>query len=202
MTDYENAVPTVYKGIQYRSRIEARWAVFFTVLGIEFEYEPQPFNLGKLGWYLPDFYIPKQHIWIEIKARDPKPIELKKLAGVVQERGELGLLLGGPCSWQGRVWAMFPNTHKADILHPVRLCPSAFVHGEPCGNELCLIWPEHDLATCLMCRINIQDDKGTIKKMASDERYTLMLGSLSGFDSYLEAWERAAITINYPNRHE
>jgi hypothetical protein len=37
--------------------LEARWAVFFDALGIEWEYEPQGYDLGELGWYLPDFVI-------------------------------------------------------------------------------------------------------------------------------------------------
>jgi hypothetical protein len=46
------AIPTVYKGIKYRSRLEARWAAFFDLLGFEFEYEP--FDLGV---WSPDFLL-------------------------------------------------------------------------------------------------------------------------------------------------
>jgi hypothetical protein len=68
------AIPTFYKGIQYRSKLEAKWALFFHLLNIPFEYEPQAFQLGKVG-YLPDFYIPKWNnltdfeTFIEIKPR-------------------------------------------------------------------------------------------------------------------------------------
>ena len=34
------AKPTLYKGIQYRSRLEATWACFFELAGIKYEYEP------------------------------------------------------------------------------------------------------------------------------------------------------------------
>ena len=34
------AVQTEYNGYKFRSRLEARWAVFFDTLGIEYEYEP------------------------------------------------------------------------------------------------------------------------------------------------------------------
>lgn len=34
------ACPTVYKGIEYRSRLEARWAVFFEQIGWRTTYEP------------------------------------------------------------------------------------------------------------------------------------------------------------------
>lgn len=34
------AITTIYKNIQFRSRLEARWAVFFDTLNIEWKYEP------------------------------------------------------------------------------------------------------------------------------------------------------------------
>jgi hypothetical protein len=44
------AIPTLYRGRMYRSRLEARWAAFFDRLGWQYEYEP--FDLGK---WSPDF---------------------------------------------------------------------------------------------------------------------------------------------------
>lgn len=46
---------TEYKGYKFRSRLEARWAVFFDSLGVEWEYEPEGFDLGGGLHYLPDF---------------------------------------------------------------------------------------------------------------------------------------------------
>jgi hypothetical protein len=52
-----NAIPTRYAGCHFRSRLEARWAVFFDHLGIRWEYEPQGFH-GLNFSYLPDFLLP------------------------------------------------------------------------------------------------------------------------------------------------
>lgn len=49
-------LPTIYKGIKYRSRTEARWARFFHAAGIKFFYESEAFALPS-GNYLPDFKI-------------------------------------------------------------------------------------------------------------------------------------------------
>lgn len=65
------ALPTIYGGINYRSRIEARWAVFFDTLGIPFEYEKEGFDLGDDQLYLPDFWLPQQKFWVEINGADP-----------------------------------------------------------------------------------------------------------------------------------
>lgn len=64
------AKPTLYKGIEFRSRLEARWAAFFDLLEWKWEYEPCDFN----GWY-PDFVIfgkvdygkSGRNIYVEVK---------------------------------------------------------------------------------------------------------------------------------------
>jgi hypothetical protein len=60
------AIETIYKGYRFRSRLEARWAVFFDALGIMWEYEPEGFEFGGAK-YLPDFYIPFCNTYFEIK---------------------------------------------------------------------------------------------------------------------------------------
>lgn len=71
------AIETHYNGYRFRSRLEARWAVFFDTLGIEYRYEPEGFDLGGL-WYLPDFFLPKQKCWVEIKPGTPTSEEREK----------------------------------------------------------------------------------------------------------------------------
>lgn len=46
------AIPTMYNGVQFRSRLEARWAAFFDLCGWQWEYEPFDLN----GW-IPDFVL-------------------------------------------------------------------------------------------------------------------------------------------------
>lgn len=60
-------IDTVWKNYRFRSRLEARWAVFFDELCIKFEYEPQGFELRDGTKYLPDFYLPNQNTYVEIK---------------------------------------------------------------------------------------------------------------------------------------
>ena len=51
------AIETFYKGYRFRSRLEARWAVFFDACGVKWEYEPEGFDLGDGLYYLPDFLL-------------------------------------------------------------------------------------------------------------------------------------------------
>ena len=59
-------IETVYNGYRFRSRLEARWAVFFRAVGIEYQYEPEGFDMDGLR-YLPDFYLPSIDRWFEVK---------------------------------------------------------------------------------------------------------------------------------------
>ncbi|MCD7724942.1 MAG: hypothetical protein LUI12_05235 [Clostridiales bacterium] len=51
------AIQTEYKGYLFRSRLEARWAVFFDACDVSWEYEPEGFELGNGQYYLPDFLL-------------------------------------------------------------------------------------------------------------------------------------------------
>lgn len=63
------AIETRFRGILFRSRIEARWAVFFETLEIPWLYESEGFELPS-GKYLPDFWLPRQKLWMEVKGGD------------------------------------------------------------------------------------------------------------------------------------
>lgn len=68
------AIETRYAGCDFRSRLEARWAVLFDELGIEWLYEPERFENTELkSKYLPDFYLPEVHggTYFEIKGDWP-----------------------------------------------------------------------------------------------------------------------------------
>jgi hypothetical protein len=68
------AIETQYAGCRFRSRLEARWAVFFDEIGIEWHYEPEGFEIGLIDEvhtrrYLPDFYLPESQTWVEVKSK-------------------------------------------------------------------------------------------------------------------------------------
>ena len=63
-------IETIYNGYRFRSRLEARWAVFFDAANIRYQYEPEGF-VGYLGIpYLPDFYLPDFCVYAEVKGSD------------------------------------------------------------------------------------------------------------------------------------
>lgn len=64
---YPKPIPTDYKGVAFRSRLEARWAVYFDFFGIKWEYEKEGYVLGEVGAYLPDLWLPQVRMWAEVK---------------------------------------------------------------------------------------------------------------------------------------
>ena len=60
-------IPTIYKGIQMRSKLESKVAMFLDALKISWEYEPKKFLLSDGTPYIPDFYLTELKIWIEVK---------------------------------------------------------------------------------------------------------------------------------------
>jgi hypothetical protein len=82
------AIETVYDGYRFRSRLEARWAVFFKTARIRYIYEPECFRMPTDGeLYLPDFYLPdvnmrttedKGGIYVEVK---PPPLNFNTEEG-------------------------------------------------------------------------------------------------------------------------
>lgn len=75
------AIETMYAGTLFRSRLEARWAVFFDELGIKWEFEPEGYVVGlsdpiadadRTVHYLPDFYLPNTETWVEVKGDEDR----------------------------------------------------------------------------------------------------------------------------------
>lgn len=65
--DTPRVVPTMALGRRFRSTTEARWAVWLTKAGVSFEYEPETYDLGDPGWYLPDFHLTARDWFLEVK---------------------------------------------------------------------------------------------------------------------------------------
>lgn len=77
------AIETRYKGYRFRSRLEARWAVFFDSMGFDWEYEPEGFVLEDGTYYLPDFLVHTKtyndsEFWVEVKPKELTIEEIKK----------------------------------------------------------------------------------------------------------------------------
>ena len=107
------AIETHYKGYRFRSRLEARWAVFLTVVGVIWEYEKEGYDLGGAGNYLPDFWIPApwmtQHpnagCFLEIKGQEPTTTETWKASALaIASHRPVKMVIGAPGTCSILTW--------------------------------------------------------------------------------------------------
>ena len=87
------AIETEYNGYRFRSRLEARWAVFFDAAKIRYEYEPEGYESDGCR-YLPDFYLPDFDIYAEVKADRPNVAEdIRKCMNMIKWGGEIKVIV-------------------------------------------------------------------------------------------------------------
>lgn len=75
-----------------RSRLEARWAGVLDAAGLGWAYEPEVIRLGRrYGGYIPDFWLPGQRTWIEVKG--PHWERFEKTRALARKLGAGGQVL-------------------------------------------------------------------------------------------------------------
>lgn len=110
------AIETEWMGYRFRSRTEARWAVFFEHLGLKWQYEVDGYELES-GKYLPDFYLPDLRMWAEVKGAEPTNRELalaKELASVSKNRV---IILEGAPEDKEQVYYISSNGDLSDLKY-------------------------------------------------------------------------------------
>ena len=118
-----DALPTEFEGTTYRSRTEARWAVFFTHMGLMFEYEKNRIDLGEGENYLPDFYVQDFQAYFEVKPSDESIVtdeclKARKLSAQIRPK-PVWLAMGGPSPKTANILPLSlwqPDVPIAEIL--------------------------------------------------------------------------------------
>lgn len=94
-------IVTTYNGVTYRSRTEARWAVFFDRIGMNVDYEAFELDIPTIGKYTPDFSIGSE-LFAEVKPVWPTGLEVSKARALARLCNGVVLLIGQPeyrCYW-------------------------------------------------------------------------------------------------------
>jgi hypothetical protein len=111
-------IETVYRGYRFRSRLEARWAVFFDAAGIEWQYEPEGYRLPS-GPYLPDFWLPKEGMFVEVKpTEEARKVMEPRAPEFVKATGKPLLFITGS-----------PSIHENHELHCYRTLDGVWDEG-------------------------------------------------------------------------
>ena len=191
MVDYKiQAIPTKYNGCQYRSRLEAKWAAFFDLLGWQFEYEPLDF-----GRWSPDFAV-------HAEGRSPLYVEVKPISGIDREVSR-------------KMWNAVPKDQEYNMLlvglSPFLTGPTPFwVNGEwvYTGSEIgwCACkYPDYDdefwdlprLALNLNGKIDIYSDtlSAPLYRVAPAPDTEPPFGWLAHVDRLKSLWGKACNTV-------
>ena len=89
-----NAIETHYNGYLFRSRLEARWAVFFDAGGIKYNYEEQGYKNEAGEYYLPDFFLPEMSTHVEVKPNTKAAIkDIERAARFIEWGGPIRRIL-------------------------------------------------------------------------------------------------------------
>jgi hypothetical protein len=193
---------TNYAGHRFRSRLEARWAVAFDHLGIEWQYEAQGYTCSRrLGnddstfAYLPDFWLPKLRIFAEVKGQ----LTESELVHLLNIAASLSSNNGGGCHDSGG--------HEVAILGPV---PEPSRGGGPWvlhmhkGDLLMAEWTNNMSGGC-MGDIAIASDYGGANwagirnddNVSVADAIRLLLGGAPGPSTYWAPAYRAARSARF-----
>lgn len=138
-----SGIPTTYRGTNFRSRLEGRWAAFFDLVGWRWTYEPLDAN----GW-IPDFLIHgAEPFLVEVGPCATEPEYRKKAAKALANPGRVVLVLGVSPLLTGLVAGFMPWTWAGLLVHELGA-----------GTVWAAEW-----SRCDECRaVGVQDDRDVL----------------------------------------
>ena len=158
------AIQTTYQGYKFRSRLEARWAVFFDALGLKWEYEPEGFQLPGGLQYLPDFRVtsPTGLVqWYEIKPAGGSSLKFDAFSEALHTSHKLNpearpvhaqlLAANDPLDWFAAVEAIRYSGYRCPV------CPRCGALSDHLTVEYC--WPDVHI-DCYACDCDTPDGGG------------------------------------------
>ena len=210
-----NAIPTTYNGINFRSRLEAKWACFFDNIGWRYEYEPIDLN-----GYIPDFLIKGSHsqFFVEVKPATSL-VDLKKLCEKARRKtiGYRLMCLGASLGYGGD-WTIDPITIGLEVAR-LNLCCKAYADlqisvfgiGDINANEwdandestvqaVIGFYEEFDLIECDLCKALSPASEAYENCIECGSKLNHNMDTRKESFSIAEsAWKSAGNTIQYQN---
>lgn len=107
------SIPIKYKGVRYRSKLEAQWAKFFDHFGIRHIYEPEVFVLDDGTKYLPDFYLPDSKQYFEVKGIMDH-YDYHKIEELRREMSNQSIVTEKMTPWEKEVAKLYPCAYELD----------------------------------------------------------------------------------------
>jgi hypothetical protein len=171
------AIPTTYKGIEFRSRLEAKWACVFDELGWQWDYEAVD-----LDGYIPDFILkfPHGNMLCEVKPATTKDELLEATEKVEHSGWDSHALVVGSLLHYGE-WPD-PMIGIVTAINEYRNCYWGWDWAVSHGCTACRRTSIHHLNARWHCRVCGGYDGD---------------GHLGGKNLLPEAWKTATNTVKY-----
>lgn len=142
------AIETVYNGYRFRSRLEARWAVFFDTCGIKYAYEPEGF-VTDCGNYLPDFELVDYGFYVEIKPNDVfSEYDKGRIVSFSASGKQLYVLCGNPFHHEYSISTTVSRHHQDRVSFELIKADQSLCFWQ------CPICERVSISELLPCRIN------------------------------------------------
>jgi hypothetical protein len=134
------AHPTMYSGVQFRSRLEARWACFFDLVGWKWEYEPVDLH----GW-TPDFRVEFECGHSDCPKTHSLMVEVKPYLSVSEFKGHPCMDYPYGCSWSNVGRRFIPASASAAFGNDPSVTFWEMSHGSGGGVECIENWVQGDI---------------------------------------------------------
>lgn len=153
--------PGIVDGVVFRSMLEARWAKFFSLIGLQWIYEPETFNRGK-DQYRPDFLVEGLgyvEIKPEIRFLEESGKRITECLGMLNK--PLYVFACPSVAFRGAVLALFKDDkiYALEELHVLKaICEARKIRDYPKDRELYLNAVSAAIQNANSCKI--EQDSG------------------------------------------
>ena len=137
------AIPTIYKNVQYRSRLEARFAHLLDELHVRFVYEPMAYRLASGSTYTIDFFFPDQQLYVELKPRRPHIEEEYKCEQMSVHGFRVTLLYGSALHKPPFRSELFNGRSHRDYAHHDALRGITWINGKKLAGDTVFVVGRH-----------------------------------------------------------
>jgi len=183
MSNQMKSYPTRYKDQLFRSRLEAKWAAFFDLLGWPYVYEPYDLN-----GYIPDFILQfYEPLLVEVK---PEVLfkDLEQHTGKIEKSGwDKEILIVGADLFESKWWG--------SDYHAIGLLGEFWQDGKR-------VYSEGRLSYCTVCKRPsiLHSDGGWACRVTGCYEGG---SNMDSFDQGLSLWRQAGNEIQWnPNKNE
>jgi hypothetical protein len=143
------AIPTTHNGVNYRSRLEAKFARLLEIMKIPFCYEPMKCAKAGGGTYTIDFFLPEQQLYVELKPKRPHIEEEARCEEMSGKGFRVALMYGSALHQPPFRSELFLGKAHRDYKHHDALRGIAWIGGKKLAGDTVFVNDDASGKVCL-----------------------------------------------------